>query len=154
MATVLEEYTTEDQRSVVRFFCGQKNTMNRIFIKKMFPIYSGKCLSRKAIHTWVEKFSHGRSKVADNVRPGAEVAKTTVKRLLCCVRCTGKAIGQVHQCWWSICREINVFQVSILYVLCFISICDLFIDSTSDHFTSFDATLHLQICQRHYITND
>jgi hypothetical protein len=38
------------------------------------------------------------------------VAETTVKRLLCYgSRRTGKAVGQVYQCWWRICREINVF---------------------------------------------
>jgi hypothetical protein len=36
----------------------------------MFPVYGGKCLSSKAVHNWVEKFSQGRSKVADNARPG------------------------------------------------------------------------------------
>jgi hypothetical protein len=48
MATVLEEYTTEKQRSVV--FCEQKDSIQRIFIKKMFPVYGWKCLSRKAVH--------------------------------------------------------------------------------------------------------
>jgi hypothetical protein len=45
-------------------------------ISTMFPLYGGKCLSRKAILNWVDKFSHGRSKVADDVRPGrpAEIA--------------------------------------------------------------------------------
>jgi hypothetical protein len=32
------------------------------------------------VHNWVEKFSQGRSKVADDARPGAEVVETTVKR--------------------------------------------------------------------------
>jgi hypothetical protein len=48
------------------------------------------------------------------------VAETTVKILLCCgFRRTGKAMGQVYQCWW-ICREINVFsrfKYHIFYVL-------------------------------------
>jgi hypothetical protein len=30
-------------------------------------------LSRKAVHKWVEKFSQGRSKVADDDRPGHPV---------------------------------------------------------------------------------
>jgi hypothetical protein len=41
---------------------------------------------------------------------GAEVAETTVKRLPCCGfwhACT--VMGQVYQCWWRICKEINVF---------------------------------------------
>jgi hypothetical protein len=34
--------------------------------KEMFPVYGGKCLSRKAVHNWVEKFSQGRSKSAND----------------------------------------------------------------------------------------
>jgi hypothetical protein len=34
-------------------------------MQRMFPIYSGKSLSHKAVHSWVEKFAQGRSKVAD-----------------------------------------------------------------------------------------
>jgi hypothetical protein len=79
----------------------------------MSPVYVGKCLPRKAVHNWVEKLSQGRLKVADDARPGAEVGDTTVKRLLCCrFRRTGKAMGQVYQCWWRICREINVLPGS------------------------------------------
>jgi hypothetical protein len=64
----------------------------------MFPAYGGKCLSRKAVHSWVEKLSQGRPKAADDARPSAEVAETTDKRLLCCgFRRTGKATGQMHQ---------------------------------------------------------
>jgi hypothetical protein len=82
----------------VRFLC--ENGLNEKDIhKEMIPIYAGKCLSRKAVHNCVEKFSQGRSKVADDGRPGAEVAETTVKRLLCCgFRRTGKAMGHVSQC--------------------------------------------------------
>jgi hypothetical protein len=70
----------------------------------MFRVYSGKCLSRKAVHNWAEKLSQERSKVADDARPGAEVAEATVKRLLCCgFRRIGTAIGQVYQCWRRIC---------------------------------------------------
>jgi hypothetical protein len=48
--------------------------------KEIFPVYAGKCLSCKAVHNWIEKFSQGRSKVADDARPGAEVTETTVKK--------------------------------------------------------------------------
>jgi hypothetical protein len=65
----------------------------------MFPVYGGKRLSSKAVHNWIEKFSQGRSKVADDARPVAEVAEITVKRLLCCgFRRTGKIMRQVYQC--------------------------------------------------------
>jgi hypothetical protein len=67
--------------------------------KEMFPVYGGKCLSRKAAHNWIEKFSQRRSKVADDVRRGAEVDETTVKRILCCgFQRIGKAMKQVYQC--------------------------------------------------------
>jgi hypothetical protein len=32
----------------------------------MFPVYGGKCLSRQAVHNWVEKLSQGRLKAADD----------------------------------------------------------------------------------------
>jgi hypothetical protein len=87
----------------------------------MFPVYGGKCLSLKAIHNWVKNFSEGPSKVADDTRPGAEVAETTIKRLLCCgFRRTGKSMGQVYQCLWRICREISVLprlEFHVFYVL-------------------------------------
>jgi hypothetical protein len=69
------------------------------------------------------------------------VAETTVKRLLCCgFRRTGKAMVQVYQCWWRICREIGVFsQVRISHVLRFTSICDLFTDSPSYNGTKQNA---------------
>jgi hypothetical protein len=38
----------------------------------MFRVYGGKYLSRKAVHNWIEPFSEGRSKVADDARPGAK----------------------------------------------------------------------------------
>jgi hypothetical protein len=52
--------------------------------KEMFPIYGGKCLSCKAIHNWVEKFSQGCSKAADDARPGCPVeiaTEATVQRV-------------------------------------------------------------------------
>jgi transposase len=50
----------------------------------MFPIYGRKCLSRKAVHNWIKKFSQERSKVADDARPGRPVetaTEATVQRL-------------------------------------------------------------------------
>jgi hypothetical protein len=40
----------------------------------MLPVYCGKCLSLKAVHSLVEKISQGRSKVTDDARLGAEAA--------------------------------------------------------------------------------
>jgi hypothetical protein len=43
MATVPEEYTTEEQRSVVRFMWA-KGLNAKDILKEMFPVYSRKCL--------------------------------------------------------------------------------------------------------------
>jgi hypothetical protein len=87
----------------------------------MFPVYSGKCLLLKAVRNLVVIFSQGRSKVADDARPGAELAETTAKRLPCWgFHRTGKVMGQVYRCCWRICREINVFsrfKYHMIYVL-------------------------------------
>jgi hypothetical protein len=39
--------------------------MQRIH-KEMCPVYGGKCLLRKAVHNWVDRFSQGRSKDSDD----------------------------------------------------------------------------------------
>jgi hypothetical protein len=52
--TVLEEYNTEEERSVVRFLW-RKGPNAKDIHKQMFHVYGGKCLSRKAVHNWVEK---------------------------------------------------------------------------------------------------
>jgi hypothetical protein len=81
MATVLEECNTEEQRSVVRFLWA-KGLIAKDTHKEMFPIYGRKCLSRKAVHNWVEKFPQGRSRVTDDGRSGAELAETTSVSML------------------------------------------------------------------------
>jgi hypothetical protein len=43
-----------------------KRTNEKDIHKEMFSVYGGKCLSRKAVHKWVDKFSQGHSKAADD----------------------------------------------------------------------------------------
>jgi hypothetical protein len=62
MGTVLEECTTEEQRSVVRILWAKWLNAKGIH-KERFPVYGGKCLSRKEFN-WVYKFSQGHSKIA------------------------------------------------------------------------------------------
>jgi hypothetical protein len=49
------------------------------------------------------------------------VSETTITRILFCgFRRTGKAMGQVYQCWWRVFREINIssrFEYPVFYVL-------------------------------------
>jgi hypothetical protein len=56
VATVLEEYTTEEQSSGVRFLWEKGLNVNVIH-KEIFPLYGGKFLSRIAVHNWVSKVS-------------------------------------------------------------------------------------------------
>jgi hypothetical protein len=65
MVTVLEVYTTEEQHSVMCLTWATRLSAKDIH-KETFPVYSGKCLSCKAVHIWVEKFSQGHSKVTDD----------------------------------------------------------------------------------------
>jgi site-specific recombinase XerC len=71
MANVHEDYTTEEQRSVVRLLWAKGLIVNDIH-KEMFLVYSGKCLSCKAVHNWVEK--RGK-RYADNEEIEMEVRK-------------------------------------------------------------------------------
>jgi hypothetical protein len=59
------------------------------------------------------------------------VAETIIKRLLGCgFRRTGKAMGQMYQCWWRMSRN-KMFSRFKYHLLRFISISDLFADSLS-----------------------
>jgi hypothetical protein len=72
MQTVLEEYTTEEQRSVV-LILRAKGLIAKDIHKYMFPLYSGKCLSHKVVQNWVNKFSQGCSNVAGDACPGSPI---------------------------------------------------------------------------------
>jgi hypothetical protein len=106
MATVLEKCTREEHRFVV-CFCGQKGWMQRIFIEKCILFTVESVCRVKRFRPWWQMFRWWRR----SWNGGAEMTETTVERLPCCgFRRTGKAMGQVYQCWWRICREINAFS--------------------------------------------
>jgi hypothetical protein len=89
----------------------------------------GSFLSRGAVHDWVGIFSQGRSKVKDDVRPRAEVGKTTVKRLLRCgFRRTGTRVSMSAE---NTSRNKCSALVRISHILSFISTCGLFTDPSS-----------------------
>jgi hypothetical protein len=57
MATVLEECNTQEQRSVVcTLWAKGLNAMD--IHKEIFPVYSGKCLSRKTLTTGRQIFAY------------------------------------------------------------------------------------------------
>jgi hypothetical protein len=101
---VLEEYTTEEQRSLLRFLCTKGLTTEDMH-KEMFPVFGWKCLSRKVLQPWGQRYADN-----EEVETGAAMAEITVKKPLCCgFRRTGKAMGQVYVCWCRMCREIYAF---------------------------------------------
>jgi hypothetical protein len=69
MATMLEEHYYRRAAFRYAFFLWVKGLNTKDIHKEMLPVYGGRCLSRKAVHNWIEKFSQGRSKVADDGRP-------------------------------------------------------------------------------------
>jgi transposase len=120
MVTVLEEYTTEEQRSAVHLLWA-KGLNAKDINKEMFPLYSGKCLLGKAVHNWVEKFSQGRSKVTYNARPGRPVdieTEVTVQQVEELIRADGRitidsvatALGCSHVLAYSIMHDRFKFQ--------------------------------------------
>jgi hypothetical protein len=117
LATVREVCTTEEQNSVVRFLLAKGLDAKDIH-KETFPVFGGKCPSRKAFHSCV-----------------ADVSLTT-KRLKTEVR---KWVRQQSQDFYaaaivSVLEEDmskNKYLFKVRNVLRFISICDLLTDSPS-----------------------
>jgi hypothetical protein len=78
MVTMLEEYDTEEQHSVVHFL-GAKGLSTEDIHKEMFLVYGGQCLLHKAIHNWIKKFSSWTFRSHRLLNVFAEWAETTVK---------------------------------------------------------------------------
>jgi hypothetical protein len=112
MATVLEGYTAEEQCYFVRFFWAKGLSVKDIN-KEMFHVYGGKFVVYSGSQLGSKRF-------ADDEEVETEVWKW-LRQLLCYgFRRTGKAMGQVYQCWLRICREVNViswFESHLFYVL-------------------------------------
>ena len=69
MAVPLSTFTKIEQRGVVRFLWA-KNVEAKDVHKEMLPMYGEHCLSRQAVHNWVQKFSEGRTSIEDVHRVG------------------------------------------------------------------------------------
>jgi stage V sporulation protein SpoVS len=100
--------------------------------KELFPVYGGKCLSRKTVRNWTEKFSKNVRK-SQMVPAQVALLRLRQKQDFCAVgfdalvkqwnKCINVGRGYVEKCKFS--------QVGISHVLRFISICDLFTDPPS-----------------------
>ena len=76
MAVPLNTCTMIEQRGVVRFLW-EKNMEAKDIYKEMLPMYGEHCLSRQAIHNWVQKFSKWRTSIEDKHRAGRPVEIAT-----------------------------------------------------------------------------
>jgi hypothetical protein len=69
MATVIEEYGTEEQRSVGRILWAKGLNAKDIH-KEVLLVISRKCVSRKAVHNWVANVSLLTKKFKRKCRSG------------------------------------------------------------------------------------
>jgi len=67
MAGPLNTCTTTEQRGIV-WFLWAKDMAAKDTHKEMLPMYGEHCLSRQAVHNWVQKFSEGRTSIEDEHR--------------------------------------------------------------------------------------
>ena len=72
--------TLEEQRAVVRFLWA-RGLVPKDIHKEMIKVYAEHCMSRKAVHKWMEKFENGRTKIDDADRSGRPVEIGTNKTL-------------------------------------------------------------------------
>jgi len=98
MAAPLSTCTTIEQRGVVRLLWAKKLEAKDIH-KEMLPMYGEHCLSRQAVHNWVQKFSEGQTSIEDKHRAGRPVEITTLETL----QCAGFQ-GLVK--WWDRCLNL------------------------------------------------
>ena len=74
MAAPLNKSTTVEQRGVVRFLWAKGMAAKDIH-KEMPHMYDEHCLSRQAVHNWVQKFSEGRTSIEDEHRVSLQCAR-------------------------------------------------------------------------------
>jgi hypothetical protein len=75
MAAPQSTCTKIEQRGVVRFLW-EKIMEAKDIHKEMLPMYGEHCLSRQAVHNWVQKFPEGRTSIEDE-HPAVESAVRT-----------------------------------------------------------------------------
>jgi hypothetical protein len=106
MVKVLEDCTTEEQPSAVHFQWKKKDLMQNIFIKKCFLFKYGSVCRAKVSQLGGKLFSDDEE-VQTEVRNW--LRQQSRKSFLCSgFRRSGRAMRQVYQCWWRLCRQINV----------------------------------------------
>jgi hypothetical protein len=91
-------------RCVVRFLWA-KGLKSKDIHKEMFTVYGGKCLSVKRLTT--ESRNVAKVSLMKSLKRRGGSGWESSQKNFCAA---GKAMGQVYQCWWTICRDISVFS--------------------------------------------
>ena len=69
MAIVLEEWSKEEVRSVIRFFYGKKFQPIEIH-RELATVYGGNVMAAQRVHKWCREFDSGQVNVKDEQRSG------------------------------------------------------------------------------------
>ena len=106
MAAPLITCTKIEQRGVVRFLWA-KNMEAKDIHKEMLPMYGKHCLSRQAVHNWVQKFSDGWEnafltilRLKEQCARGSNSNQKIFRRRF---PGTCKMVGQVFKSVWRLC---------------------------------------------------
>ena len=117
MAAPLSTCTKIEQRGVVRFLWA-KNMEAKNIHKEMLPMYGEHCLSRQAVHNWVQKLSEGWTRTLSwrscGWKSSARVVSTATKRIFH-RRFPGtcETVGQVFKSVCRLCWKINIVCMSL-----------------------------------------
>jgi hypothetical protein len=116
MATALEECATGEQRSVVRLLWAKGLNAKDIHNKFFLFMVGSVC--------HVKRFTTGLRNSLKDVQMSQMMPNQVQKWLrqqsedfYAAGFDTLVLMGHVHQCWWRICRETNVF--SVINIICF-----------------------------------
>ena len=81
------------------FFVGKKNMEAKDIHKEMVPMYGEHCLSRQAVHNWVQKFSEGRTVSETNIEPAGRPVEIATPETLQRVEDTIRSERRVTVLW-------------------------------------------------------
>jgi hypothetical protein len=79
MVAHLKSCTAIEQCGVVRFLWA-KGMAGKDIDKEMVPMYCENCLSRQAVHDWVQQLSEGGTSIEDEHRVGRPVEIATLAK--------------------------------------------------------------------------
>jgi hypothetical protein len=118
MATVLRGVLTKSS-VLLCVFRGQRDSVQRIFINKYFLYTAGSICGVKRFTTGSRNSLKDVWKLQMRKRRCGSGWDNSQKTSMMGIRRTGRKMGRMYQCWWRLCREINVLPGSNIRCLTF-----------------------------------